>query len=34
MDKGHVMENIIYNELIYRGYSVEVGVLDLNKREQ
>lgn len=23
------MENIIYNELIYRGYSVDVGVVDL-----
>jgi hypothetical protein len=29
MDRGHVMENIIYNELIYRGYSVEVGVMDV-----
>jgi uncharacterized protein len=27
-DSGHLMENIIYNELIYRGYSVEVGVVD------
>ncbi len=33
MDKGHVMENIIYNELIYRGYSVEVGVLDFYTKE-
>ncbi|MCD7770881.1 MAG: ATP-binding protein [Oscillospiraceae bacterium] len=23
----HIMENIIYNELIYRGYSVDVGVV-------
>ncbi len=27
-DKGHIMENIIYNELIHRGYDVEVGVLE------
>lgn len=33
MDKGHVMENIIYNELIYRGYSVEVGVIDFYTKE-
>lgn len=33
MDKGHVMENIIYNELIYRGYSVEVGVVETYSKE-
>ena len=27
-DKGYVMENIVYNELIYRGYNVEVGSVD------
>jgi predicted AAA+ superfamily ATPase len=32
-DSGHVMENIIYNELIYRGYSVEVGVVDSFSKE-
>lgn len=26
-DPGHIMENIIYNELIQRGYSVDVGVV-------
>lgn len=26
-DLGHIMENIIYNELIIRGYSVDVGVV-------
>ena len=26
-DKGHIMENILYNELIRRGYSVDVGVV-------
>ena len=27
-DQGHIMENIIYNELIMRGYSVDVGVVE------
>ncbi len=26
-DSGHIMENIIYNELIRRGYKVDVGVV-------
>lgn len=26
-DPGHIMENIIYNELIKRGYSVDIGVV-------
>lgn len=26
-DPGHMMENIIYNELVMRGYSVDVGVI-------
>lgn len=26
-DPGHIMENIIYNELMQRGYSVDVGVV-------
>lgn len=26
-DPGHIMENIIYNELIRKGYSVDVGVI-------
>lgn len=26
-DPGHIMENIIYNELLCRGYSVDVGVV-------
>ena len=25
----HIMENIIYNELIIRGYSVDVGVVEI-----
>ena len=27
IDTGHIMENIIYNELLLRGYSVDVGVV-------
>lgn len=26
-DPGHIMENLIYNELIRRGYSVDIGVV-------
>ncbi|MBE7025715.1 MAG: ATP-binding protein [Ruminococcaceae bacterium] len=26
-DQGHIMENIIYNDLLRRGYSVDVGVV-------
>lgn len=26
-DPGHLMENLVYNELIFRGYSVDVGVV-------
>ena len=33
-DPGHIMENIIYNELIRRGYSVDVGVVVDRKAEQ
>ena len=31
-DPGHIMENIVYNELIMRGYSVDVGVVPERKR--
>ncbi len=30
-DPGHIMENIIYNELLKRGYSVDVGVVSDRK---
>lgn len=29
----HLMENAIYNELIYRGYSVDVGTVEIRKNE-
>ncbi len=31
-DESHLMENVIYNELLRRGYSVDVGVVELNAR--
>ena len=30
----HIMENIIYNELRYRGYQVDVGVVESRKRDE
>lgn len=30
MDSGHLMENLLFNELIRRGYSVDVGVVKIN----
>lgn len=34
IDLGHIMENVIYNELIRRGYSVDVGVVEDRTREK
>lgn len=33
-DKNHIMENIIYNELIYRDYNVDVGIVPVNAVEK
>lgn len=33
-DPGHIMENIIYNELVSRGYSVDVGVVSDRSNSQ
>ncbi len=30
-EETHIMENIIYNELLLRGFSVDVGVVDLSE---
>lgn len=32
-DEGHLMENVIYNELRYRGFNVDVGVVPVMRRE-
>ena len=33
-EETHIMENIIYNELIIRGYSVDVGVITTRERNK
>lgn len=33
-DEGHMMENIIYNELIKRGYSVQIGNIDAYSKDK
>lgn len=33
-DPGHIMENMIYNELVKRGYSVDVGVVVERKKNE
>ena len=30
----HIMENIIYNELVIRGYNVDVGIVEFNARDK
>jgi len=30
----HIMENIIYNELLYRGYNVDVGIVEIFKKNK
>ena len=34
LEENHIMENIIYNELILRGYSVDVGVVEYQSRDE
>lgn len=34
LDKGHTMENIVYNELLRRGYNVDVGVVEVNMKNE
>ena len=33
LDTGHLMENVIYNELIRRGYLVDVGAVEVRTKE-
>ena len=32
-EENHIMENIIYNELIIRGFTVDVGVVEYNYKD-
>lgn len=32
-EENHIMENIIYNELVHRGFSVDVGVVPVQETE-
>ena len=34
VEETHLMENAIYNELLSRGYAVDVGVVEIRKRNQ
>jgi len=34
MDEPHLMENIIYNELITRGFSVDIGIIEHNFKDK
>lgn len=31
-EEDHIMENIIYNELLYRGYNVDVGIVEIREK--
>ena len=33
-EETHIMENIIYNELITRGYNVDVGMVEIKKQDK
>ena len=32
IEENHIMENIIYNELIYRGFSVDIGIIEISEK--
>ena len=34
IEEGHILENIIYNELIVRGYRVDVGEVEFFKKDE
>lgn len=33
-EPNHIMENVVYNELIIRGYSVDVGIVEINEENK
>ena len=34
IEETHIMENIIYNELVARGYNVDVGMVEIKKKNE
>ena len=34
IEESHIMENVIYNELKFRGYNVDVGVIEYNSKDK
>ena len=34
IEETHLMENVLYNDLIRRGYDVDVGVVEVNARDE
>ncbi len=33
-EESHIMENIVFNELVHRGFDVDVGVVEVNVRDK
>ena len=33
-EETHLMENVVYNELIYRGFNVDVGVVEIREKDK
>ena len=33
-EENHIMENIIYNELLYRGFDVDVGIVEICEKQE
>ena len=33
-EENHIMENVIYNELLIRGFNVDVGVVEYNYKDE
>lgn len=34
IEENHIMENVIYNELLLRGYSVDIGIVSQNEKDK
>jgi len=34
VEESHIMENVLYNDLVRRGYNVDVGVVGYSKKEK